>query len=199
MSIVKEVEYEINFWSPPLKKHVYSMDTVGRRIRKPKSGATGVLMDELQRRDKIARESGLLVKSGPLVPLEPAPLPEDAAPQSASSLPESSSTSGILHGNPYAGVKDPVITEAEPPKRKFRSLQKLENMLYDDTLVKLGELEDEAFEELNADGYYDEIRPIDADDDFEFEDNTQMKKIILLVVIIIILFAGLIAYVKFMF
>ena len=157
MGVIKEVIYEINFWSPPLKKHRYTMTSIAKKKYVSSGEGSGLLFEEIHKREKFVEESGLLKKS--------------SVPDDYNEHVEGTDEEGVLlEANASPSGKAPA-------KRKFRTLKKLEDILYDDTLVKMGEREDEAYEVLNADGYYDEILPIDADVEYEPEDVKPVKAI----------------------
>lgn len=166
MGVVKEVIYTIDFYSPPLKKHRYSMDAVFHKQRVKRQGGTGVLFDEIKRRERLEKER----------------LAEEAARNAA--LAAQAASSPEMMDSPSS----PVITEVpDKPKRQFRSIAKakVDNFLFDDTAEKQGQLEDEAYETLNADGYYDELLPIDADSDYNLDTALPIKMIIIVTLLLL--------------
>lgn len=198
MNTIREEIYEIHFWSPPnLKKHRYSMNNVKTRTYAATGNATGVLMQEIQRRDRVDRETGPLI--------EPAPVAEVNAPADVREFPQTGAAEILTETPrvPDAAVQMPAEnTEAQvkpPAKKQFRSLKKIETLIYDDTLLKLGELEDESYEELNKDGYYDELLPLDSDIDYDFEDSNKTRPILILLIVLVVLIVLGIVFIKEMF
>ena len=188
MGVIREVIYEINFYSPPLRKHRYLMTSVERQHREHTDGGTGVLFDEMHRRDQIVKKaSGILTE-----PSEPEETGVQDVPAAAEAQTETHTPKpDEVPVNPVTGL--PIsIEKKEEPKRKFRSLKRLEDMIYDNTAEKIAELEDEAFLQLNADGYYDEILPDDADQDIPIGESLPVKQIAILVSLTVVLAAVLI-------
>lgn len=183
--VVKEVIAEgIDYWSPPLKKHRYSWSSVERRAYIENGTASGILMQEIRERERTY--TGILAqkKAAETTDEEPA-----------------QDMSGFLDDTDGAEV-DP--TEAEQieetkPKRSFRTIKRIEDLIYDDTAVKQGELEDEAYELLNADGFYDEILPVDYDEDYVPAARIPIKKLSLYIGILTVLIGFMIWYVRHFF
>ena len=166
MGVVKEVIYEIDFWSPPLKKHRYSMNAIERRTYVVSGTASGILMEGLQRRDKVA--SGILEKQDDNL--------KDLV--DARDAPEE--------------ISDQDKKKESKSSRKFRSLQKkIDSMVYDYSAVRQGEDEDEVLELLNKDGFYDEILPLDYYlDAGETRARMSPSKMVLYIALMIAILAG---------
>ena len=163
MSIVKEVIQTIDFWSPPLKKHRYKMSSVRKKVFISSGQGSGLLMDELQRRDRLAAASGILSEQGPVYNEDGTYIEPGMDPNAAY----------------YDGADQQDDTGEKAPKRRFRVLKRIEEIVYDDTAVKQGELEDEAYDVLNDDGFYDEILPVDYDEDIVMKSEVPIKQIAL--------------------
>jgi len=171
MSVVKEVIQTIDFWSPPLRKHRYKMSSVRKKVFISSGQGSGLLMDELQRRDKLA--SGLLSEQKP-----------QYEENFASDMFEQRSDS-------YEDVSEqPEEKKERAPKRRFRVMKRIEEIVYDDTAVRQGELEDEAYDVLNDDGFYDEILPVDYDEDIAMGSSVPIKEIAIYSGILALLLGG---------
>lgn len=174
-----EVVIEIHYYSPPgLKRHRYFIDNLETRIPEPGT-PSGILLNELRSRESAA--SGIL-KSGDRSEVDPY---SDQA----------------IRAEEFNEFVDQVETEAvikaKPPKRRLRSLnKKIETLIYDDTAVKQGQLEDEAYELLNQDGFYDEILPIDYDDDAPETDKKPVKELIMYLAILFGMVGIIVLWVK---
>ena len=171
MSVVKEVIITINYYSPRLKKHRYSMDAVGKKERMHSGGGTGVLYDEIIRRDQLVKgASGVLDVS--------------QGPYGHTDFKEPSQAE--IYASPHDDLTKDIVPESKP-KRQFRVLKKVEDMIFDDTPEKLGKLEEEADQMLNADGYYDEILPLDSDEEVPAEERPKITVVVALVAALFVL------------
>lgn len=171
MSVVKEVIQTIDFWSPPLKTHRYKMSSVRKKVFISSGQGSGLLMDELQRRDKLA--SGVLSEQKPQY--------EDGfASDMFEQRPDSYEDGSELQDE----------NKAMAPKRRFRVMKRIEEIVYDDTAVRQGELEDEAYDVLNADGFYDEILPVDYDEDISMGSSVPIKEIAIYAGVLALLLGG---------
>lgn len=174
MGVVREIIETIDFYSPPLKRHRYSYDDVSRRKYVSSGTGSGLLFDEIHRREAAA--SGLLQQETDKSKYE-----DESSPEGSQEI-----------------CQDPSEPE-QAPKRRFRTIKKIGDLLYDDTAEMMGQLEDEAYELLNEDGYYDEILPIDADEDFEESEGLPVVGIIVSSALLILLIAFGIWYLKYIF
>ena len=172
MSVVKEVLYDIDYWSLPLKKHRYSLKSVARKAYTSNGTASGILLDEIREREREA--------SGHL---------------SQRLLEVSESDNVLIPVIEAASAPVPVRIDQKKESaadRRFRVLKKkVDSLVYDYSAVRQGELEDEVFEILNKDGFYDEILPIDY---YLDSGNEIMRaspwKIALYVALLIVMIAG---------
>lgn len=174
-SIIEEIE--IHYYSPRgLKRHRYFIDSLERGV--PDSDTpSGILFAGIRERDRIA--SGLLGESMPAGVLTPRENEQDVPAASTEAVPEKAEDG-----------------EGKKKERKFRSFKRLETLIYDDTALKQGELEDEAYDLLNKDGYYDEILPIDYDEEAPAADRVPLKTLGIYVGILLVLVGFIIWYVK---
>ena len=156
MSVIREVIENIDFWSPPLKKHRYQMNSVRRKVFISPGKGSGLLIDELQKRDRLAAASGIL---------ESRPSTDDTE-------------TSVYTYEEFINKTGKEETE-KPEKRRFRVIRRIEEIIYDDAEIKLGELQDEAYDVLNDDGFYDEILPADYDEEYEKESSLPIKEIAL--------------------
>ena len=144
--VVKEVIAEgIDYWSPPLKKHRYQWSSIERRAYVDNGTASGILMQEIRERERTY--SGILAQ-------KEASKESDYNEQPPQDMDEAHEEA----------LQDNEEQSEGMPRRKFRTIKRIEDLIYDDTAVKQGELEDEAYELLNADGFYDEILPVELKD-----------------------------------
>lgn len=189
MGVIREAIETIEIYSPPLKRHRYTMSGLGSQVRTSHSGATGLLYDEIVRRDKIA--SGLLEKSNADAQQKAAEKGSyDTAPDEMKEL---------LDPNEQQNSSTDS-DEAPAPKKKFRVIRRVEDLIFDDTAEQIGKLEDEAYELLNEDGYYDEILPYDADIEYEEEGGgSTVKRFIILTVVLFALIGLAVWYIKAFF
>lgn len=188
--IIREEEYVIDYYCPfGLKKHVYSMDSVFKRAR-PKTGGTGILFDNIvQKERKNKKGTGILSDDAEgLLNDLPRYYEEDAITDDPNFVPPEPAPSDL------SVTDEPADSDEEKakPKRQFRALQKVEKLIFDETPELIGELEDEAFALLNADGYYDEILPVDYDEDFQMDAGPDMRIVAILILSLVVL--GIIAF-----
>jgi len=171
MGVVKEVIYEINFYGDPLKKHRYHMSNIKKKALTTCGTRSGILIEELQRRDRIA--SGILQERAASGVLS---YPQDASQRRGCMEPaEYPDFSGV----PAQAAMLQESSEAPKPKKQFRTIKRIEEIIYDDTAVKMGKLEDEAYDVLNDDGFYDEILPVDFDEDIDNRTDLPIKEFLL--------------------
>ena len=124
--IIKEEIIEINYYSPPgLKRHRFFISTLEKRAPVPGT-PSGILMEELRQRDRAA--SGLLETKA----VQEMELGGDERI-------ERDEFNDFVDG---IDMEPSDETEEAAPKRKFRALKRIEELIYDDTAVKQGELED---------------------------------------------------------
>lgn len=181
-----DVIIETHYYCPPgLKRTRYFIDSMERKVPDPET-PSGLLMHELKERERSA--SGILHNSGIL----------DRRDLSSDEIIEREEFNTF--------VEDVEKSEPEhadgKPKRKLRTLKKkidskIETLVFDDTAVKQGQLEDEAYDMLNKDGFYDEILPIDYDEDAPDAEKKPIKAVALYTGVLFILVAFLVWYVKF--
>lgn len=162
---------ETHYYSPPgLKRHRFFIDSMERRVPDPGT-PSGLLIAELREKEKAA--SAVLEKD----------------------------TGDMYADEDNASVDNGEELGEEKPKRQIRSLKrvgkKIETLIYDDTAVKQGELEDEAYALLNQDGYYNEVLPIDYDEDAPTNDRTSMKTLLTYLAILFALVGFVTWYIKF--
>ena len=162
---------ETHYYSPPgLKRHRFFIDSMEKRIPEPGT-PSGLLIAELREKEKAA--SSILEKD-----TEDMSADEDTPP-----------------------ADNDEELEEEKPKRRIRSLnrvgKKIETLIYDDTAVKQGELEDEAYALLNQDGYYNEVLPIDYDEDAPTNDRKSVKVLLTYLAVLFALVGFVAWYIKF--
>jgi hypothetical protein len=177
MQTVKDEYTLINLWCRPLARTDYSFDEIREeRIKKPNS-ATGTIIASLERAE-LDRGSGV--------------------------LPSQSHASGILR----LSEEDIEIAEARTRlERKedlsslprFRRLKaKIDNKVFDYSEIEREKIEEEIQNIVNKDGYYDEIEPVDADD--EIEETRRINPAAVLVIgLIIALSTFLYVYIRIKF
>lgn len=160
---VSEKILKLELWSPVLKRHSYTFSTDSKVMaRNHSSEVSGFLYEVL---DEIDRQSQILDEiNAPAGMLNPLDMPDfDLKPETATG--EKSATK----------------------KPKIRKLQRKSKFtIYDYSQVEQGILEDQVNELINQDGYYNEILPLDIDDDYETA-QIQKKPLILLIIIVLIL------------
>lgn len=179
--VVKEVIAEgIDYWSPPLKKHRYQWSSIERRAYVDNGTASGILMQEIRERERTY--SGILAQ-------KEASKESDYNEQPPQDMDEAHEEA----------LQDNEEQSEGMPRRKFRTIKRIEDLIYDDTAVKQGELEDEAYELLNADGFYDEILPVDYDEDFAPAARIPFKKLAMYIGVLTVLIGFMIWYVRHFF
>ena len=172
---------ETHYYCPPgLKRHRFFIDSMEKRVPDPGT-PSGLLMAELRERERAASEV-----------VEPCSVLNDR---------DLSSDEKIEREEFNDFVEEVEKSDPEKGKRKLRTLsrinKKIETLVFDDTAVKQGELEDEAYELLNKDGFYDEILPIDYDEDAPEKDNSALKTLVIYGGLLIVLVGFIIWYLKY--
>ena len=179
--VVREVIAEgIDYWSPPLKKHRYQWSSIERRAYVDNGTASGILMQEIRERERTY--SGILAQK-----------------EAAKGTDDNEQPDQNMGEAQEESLQDNDEQDEATPRRKFRKIKRIEDLIYDDTAVKQGELEDEAYELLNADGFYDEILPVDYDEDFAPAARVPVKQLILYIGALTVLIGFIIWYVRHFF
>ena len=183
MSIIEEQYIQINLWCRPLARSTYSFDEVRQEKLRPRSDGTRTLlaaMREKERREDAA--SGLLAKE-----------------KHAHDNVHAQYTSALSEFSPaYAGFSKDEIAESisagdgqeeaeEKPRRLKRFRTKVATALFDYSEIEQQKIEEEINELVNSDGYYDEVEPADANEDYEEERTLNTTAIFLIVVLIVFL------------
>ena len=172
--VVKEVIAEgIDYWSPPLKKHRYQWSSIERRAYVDNGTASGILMQEIRERERTY--SGILAQ-------KEASKESDYNEQPPQDMDEAHEEA----------LQDNEEQSEGMPRRKFRTIKRIEDLIYDDTAVKQGELEDEAYELL-------EILPVDYDEDFAPAARIPFKKLAMYIGVLTVLIGFMIWYVRHFF
>lgn len=150
MQKVKDEYLQFNLWCRPLAKREFAFSELKTGfVTNPKS-ATGALVASLEKAEKV-KGSGVL------------------PPQH----PTQASESGFLN----MSEEDKVISEARARLEnkqdinalpRFRRLKaKMDDKIFDYSEIETAKIQEEIQNVVNRDGYYDEIEPVDADEDYE--------------------------------
>lgn len=171
---------ETHYYCPPgLKRHRYFIDSMEQRVPDPGT-PSGLLMLELKERERAAMQ-----------------VQEPATYLDESHL---SSDERVDRQEFNEFVEEIEKEEPKKKKRKIKALnrinRKIETFVFDDTPVKQGELEDEAYELLNQDGFYDEVLPIDYDEADPEKSTLPIKTIAIYSGVLIVLVSFLVWYVR---
>ena len=183
----------IELWCRPLKRTRYSFRDMKKAVPKADSTSTLLLKRVRENERRAVEASGILER--PAVRDEA----DDEYTSALSVLSESYmafDTANPLENTPGTphGVQMQELLEQLPPEKKPR-LRRLRAKI-DDRLFDYSEIEQEKIEQdvdalVNADGYYNEVEPIDIDSDYNPKPQINTPALIaaalLLVYIVIIL------------
>lgn len=176
MQEVKDEYLQFNLWTRTLGKTTYAFSELKTgKVSNPKS-ATGALVASLERAEGV-RGSGVLPAQHPAVTSAANMTDEDAA---------------IAEARARLEYKEDL--NALPRFRRLKA--KMDNRIFDYSEIETSKIEEEIQNIVNKDGYYDEILPVDADDDYE--EPSKLNPLALVVgglIIAIVIF--LYVYIKF--
>lgn len=193
MSIIEEHYTKISLWCRPLSRNIYSFDEVGKVRLHPRSDGTKTLLAEVREKErKAAASSKVLMQE-----------------RRAEDRVHAEYTNALSEFSPaYAGfskseIEDSIEAEfeendgqeaAENPRRlkRFRNrvATKVANALFDYSEIEQQQIEDEINELVNSDGYYDEVEPEDANEEYEEEKPVNTALIVLIGVLVLFLVAS---------
>lgn len=197
MEVIQEIYTQYEVCCIPLSKTRYTFSEI-RHVKLSDAGeSTSALLKLVREKEK--RE---LEKSGLLTPREPSRALRDEAhdeyTSSLSTTSESYAAFSMIEELKQDSIPqippDELAAETarpayEPRLKRIRS--KVQNALFDYSEIEQEKIEQEVDELVNADGYYNEVEPIDIDVDYKKERRLNAPAIIaiigLIVYIIVIL------------
>ena len=182
MQTVRDEYLQFNLWSRPLSKHKISFSELKMGfVTNPKS-ATGALVARLEQAER-QKGSGVL----------PAQHPEQSR-DSSGTLHMSEEDAAIAAAR--ARLEDREDIEALPRFRRLKA--KMDSKIFDYSEIETAKIQEEINNVVNTDGYYDEIEPIDADD--EYSEKTAINPLAFVVGgMIIALLIFLFVYINYLF
>lgn len=174
MQTVRDEYTQINLWNRPLARKEYLFSEIRQEaIKNPKS-ATGALLSSLERAE-MAKGSGVL--------------PSQARAPGILTMSEED----IVIAEARARLENKEDINALPRFRRLKA--KIDNRVFDYSEIEREKIEEEIQNLVNKDGYYDEIEPVDADEELE-EDRRINAGIFVVVTLIVALMAFLVIYIK---
>lgn len=193
MSIIEEHYTKISLWCRPLSRSTYSFDEVGKVRLHPRSDGTKTLLAEMREKERRAASASRVLMQE----------------RRAEDRVHAEYTNALSEFSPaYAGfskseIEDSIEAEfeendgqeaAENPRRlkRFRNrvATKVANALFDYSEIEQQQIEDEINELVNSDGYYDEVEPEDANEEYEEETPVNTALIVLIGVLVLFLVAS---------
>ena len=200
MSIIEEQYIQINLWCRPLARTNYSFDEIRKAKLHPRSDGTSTLlaaMREKERREDAATRALMQEKRA-----------NDAVHAEYTNA--LSEFSEAYAGFSKSEIADSIAAEEQSasvdetpdikvrPHRLNRLRTKVATALFDYSEIEQEKIEEEINELVNADGYYDEVEPVDVNEDYE-EEKSINPTVILLVGVLIIFLAASALYFHFLF
>ena len=150
MQTVKDEYLQFNLWCRPLSKRTFSFSELKTGfVTNPKS-ATGALVASLEQKEKVKG-------SGVLPPQHPTQAPD-------AGLPEMSEDDRVIN-EARARLEKREDLNALPRFRRLKA--KMDDRIFDYSEIETAKIQEEIQNIVNRDGYYDEIEPVDADEDYE--------------------------------
>jgi len=193
LSIIEEHYTKISLWCRPLSRSTYSFDEVGKVRLHPRSDGTKTLLAEMREKERRAASASRVLMQE----------------RRAEDRVHAEYTNALSEFSPaYAGfskseIEDSIEAEfeendgqeaAENPRRlkRFRNrvATKVANALFDYSEIEQQQIEDEINELVNSDGYYDEVEPEDANEEYEEETPVNTALIVLIGVLVLFLVAS---------
>ena len=197
VKVIEEQFIQINLLCRPLGRTRYTYDEVRKtRLRKRSDGTNTLLaaMREKERReDEAARHE------------EHRPHDEVHAEYTNALSEFSPAYEGFSKSEIAETIEEEQQTDAEKPtsERKSRHHLKQFKSKVDAAIFDYSEIEQEKIEEeinalVNADGFYDEVKPVDANEEYE-QENPINKTVILLIGVLVAFLAASALYFYFIF
>lgn len=191
MAVIDEIYRQYEIWCRPLKRTRYTFSEMRTKVISPDSGGSTALLRKMREAEKRAMEaSGLLQK-------EARPRQDEALNEYTSSLSTTSESYAAFQAR-EDGVLDPegLVASAaneedntkapatyQPKLKRIR--ERFQEAVFDFSEIEQEKVEQEIDEIVNADGYYNEIEPIDIDTEYEPEKKLAKPAIIAIAVFII--------------
>lgn len=149
MQTVKDEYLQFNLWCRPLSKRNFAFSELKTGyVTNPKS-ATGALVASLEKAEKV-KGSGVLP-------------PQHPSQQDPSTLNMSEEDRVISEARARLESKEDI--SALPRFRRLKA--KMDDKIFDYSEIETAKIQEEIQNVVNRDGYYDEIEPVDADEDYE--------------------------------
>lgn len=189
MAVIDDIYRQYEIWCRPLKRTRYTFSEMRTKAISPDSGGSTALLRKMREAEKRAIEaSGLLQR-------EKAPVRDAAFDEYTSSLSTTSESyaamqardDNLLSPDSVVAAANEVQTEAPVPyqPRLKRIRDRFQEAVFDFSEIEQERIEKEIDELVNADGYYNEIEPIDIDTEYEQEKKITKPLLIAVAVFII--------------
>ena len=197
MNIVSEQYIQINLWCKPLSRSRYSFDEVRKKKLHLRSDGTTTLLATMRERDRKEAEASRILQREQREK-------DNVHAEYTNALSEFSEVFAGFSKSEIAeaieteseAAEEPVEAVSRPRLKRFRS--KIDAAVFDYSEIEQQKIEEEINDLVNADGYYDEVKPVDADEEYE-EKNPINKTVILLIGALIVFLAGFAVYFRFFF
>lgn len=170
MQIIKDEYIKIELWCRPLAKERYLFSEIKKGKVKNVGKGTGTLFAAMAQAQEKARHESDILK----------------AKQEAGLL--SLTPEQLEIAEARARLEEPVEDLSSMPRFK-RLKARVDNALFDYSEIKREQIAEEINKLVNKDGYYNEVEPVDADQDFK-----ESVKISPAIVAIIVGIVGIVIY-----
>ena len=180
MQNIKDEYLQFNLWCRPLSKKRFAFDDLKTGyVTNPKS-ATGALVASLEKAEKV-KGSGVL----------PPQHPTQGKPEH-----QSMSEEDRVISEARARLENKQDISALPRFRRLKA--KMDDKIFDYSEIETAKIQEEIQNVVNRDGYYDEIEPVDADE--EYEEKRKINPLAFAVgALILALVAFLFIYINYLF
>lgn len=197
MAIIEEQYIQINLWCRPLSRTRYFVSELRHVKLHPRSDGTTTLLAAMREKERREDEASKVL-------MQEKRSRDKVHAEYTNALSEFSEA--------YAGFSKSEIAEnieaedglleqaevSEPRQRLKRIRTKVATALFDYSEIEQQQIEEEINELVNADGYYDEVEPIDANEEFE-EKRTLNPTVLILGGVLVAFVAAFALYFHFIF
>lgn len=200
MEIIEETYRQITLWCRPnLKRSTYSFSETRRARLSTASSSTIILREMRQRERRVLEESGLLdSKAAPKILDEVFEEYTSALSttsesflafeerEAAKEISEAPQSFHSLQGNEDIEMLLDSLPDKKPRLKRLRS--RISNAVFDYSEIEQEKIEQKIDQLVNADGYYNEVEPVDIDVDYRPERRINKPVIIAVLALIAYIF-----------
>ena len=194
MAVISETYRQYEIWCRPLKRAKYSFAEMRTKAISPDSEGSTALLRKMREAERKAIEASGILQKERQVPQRDAAFDEYTSSLSTTSesyaafqerdnreLPLSSPVASATLGDQEESSAE--IPMYQPRLRRIRD--RIQEAVFDFSEIEQERIEEEVNNLVNADGYYNEIDPIDIDTEYEKEKSMAKPAIIAVAVFII--------------